>query len=195
MNTLLVICHPIHDSFTRACADRATAALRAAGHAVDVIDLYGEGFLPELTEHEREVHHEGLDAKPSIAGHAAKLQWANKLVLVYPTWWGAQPAMLKGWFDRVWTTGVAYELPEGKSQIRGLLRNITSITAITSHGASKFVNVLEGEPGKRMLSRQIRPLCSWRCRFRWVPMYGVDGASDADRHAFFTRIDTAMKRR
>ena len=194
MNTLVVICHPLDGSFTRVCAERVIAGETVSGRAVEVIDLYGEGFLPELTAAERAVHHAGLDAKPLIADHAAKLKSANRLVLVYPTWWGAQPAMLKGWFDRVWTTGVAYELPEGKSQIRGLLRNITSITAVTTHGPSKLVNVLEGEPGKRMLSRQIRPLCSWRCRFRWVPLYGIDKASLADREAFLARVDKVFNR-
>ena len=41
------------------------------------------------------------------------LQWCEHLVLVYPTWWSGQPAMLKGWIDRVWVRDVAFDLPIG----------------------------------------------------------------------------------
>jgi hypothetical protein len=55
---------------------------------------------------------------PSIASYADDLQWCDTLVLVYPTWWSGQPAMLKGWIDRVWVNGVAWTLPDGANRLR-----------------------------------------------------------------------------
>ena len=52
-------------------------------------------------------------ADPAVAHHADDLQWCQRLVLVYPTWWSGQPAMMKGWIDRVWVRDVALDLPAG----------------------------------------------------------------------------------
>ena len=70
-------------------------------------------------------------------------------MLVYPTWWSGQPAMLKGWIDRVWVAGVAWDLPPGANVLRARLRNVRRIVVVTTHGSSKLVNALEGEAGKR----------------------------------------------
>jgi NAD(P)H dehydrogenase (quinone) len=198
VNVLVVFCHPTRGSFMGAALDRVLAGLAAAGHEVRLTDLYADGFEPELTREDLAVHLEDRrDApweRPAIAGSARDLRWAETLVLVYPTWWSGQPAMLKGWFDRVLVKGVAWDLPEGSTRIRPLLRNIRRIVAVTSHGSSKFVNVVEGEAGKRIVTRSIRVVCSRRCRTRWVALYGIDRSSDADRHAFLLRVEQEMLR-
>jgi putative NADPH-quinone reductase len=114
------------------------------------------------------------------------------LILVYPTWWAGQPAMLKGWFDRVWVMGVAWDLPEGTNRIRPLLRNIHSLVAVTSHGSSKWVNALEGETGKRTMTRALRFACNVRCRTHWIAFYTIDRASHAARVAYLDRVERRM---
>ncbi len=111
---------------------------------------------------------------PALQRYADDLRWCETLVLVYPTWWSGQPAMLKGWIDRVWANGVAWTLPAGSSRIRPLLCNVRRIVVVTTHGSSKLVNSLQGEGGKRVVTRALRSLCSRRCRTTWVAMYGVD---------------------
>ena len=113
-------------------------------------------------------------------------------MLVYPTWWAGQPAMLKGWIDRVWVAGVAYELPEGANRIRPRLHNIRRIVAITTHGSTKFVNALEGEGGKRIVTRSLRVLCSKRARTTWIALYNIDRSTDARRAAHLARVEQAM---
>ena len=103
---------PIRRRSRAAVRDRAVSALRGPGDDVRVTDLYADGFDPVFSAEERERHLEpGPD--PSVADHAADLQWCEQLVLVYPTWWSGQPAMLKGWIDRVWVRDVAWDLPAG----------------------------------------------------------------------------------
>jgi len=110
VRTLVVHCHPDPESFTATVRDRAIEALRERGDEVRLTDLYAIGFDPVLSKREQARHLEpGPD--PSVADHAADLQWCQQLVLVYPTWWSGQPAMLKGWFDRVLVKDVAFELP------------------------------------------------------------------------------------
>jgi NAD(P)H dehydrogenase (quinone) len=188
----LVYCHPSETSFTAAVRDRALVGLHAAGHDVRVSDLYADGFVPELSAWERTNHLAPPETKPDIAEYAANLRWCEALVLVYPTWWAGQPAMLKGWIDRVWVAGVAYELPEGANRIRPRLHNIRRIVAITTHGSTKLVNALEGEGGKRIVTRSLRVLCSKRARTTWIALYNIDRSTDARRAAHLARVEQAM---
>jgi NAD(P)H dehydrogenase (quinone) len=194
VNVLVVHVHPVPDSFIAAVRDRAVAALSAAGHDVELCDLYAEGFDPRLSRAERLAHHDAPDTKPAIAPHATRLRHADALVFVYPTWWGGLPAMLKGWIDRVWIEGVAYTLPSGSNRVRGNLRNISRFAVITTHGSPKWINVLEGEPGKHQLRRCVRVLCRPVMRSRWIACYGVDRSTPADRARFLDRVERAMRR-
>ncbi|HQZ33440.1 MAG TPA: NAD(P)H-dependent oxidoreductase [Ilumatobacteraceae bacterium] len=192
MKVYLVYCHPSQSSFTAATRDRALVGL-AGNHDVRVSDLYADDFVPELSAWERTNHLSPPDTKPGIATYADNLRWCEALVFVYPTWWAGQPAMLKGWIDRVWVAGVAYELPEGANRIRPLLQNIRKLVVITSHGSGKFVNALEGEGGKRIISRSLRVLCSKRARTKWISLYSIDTTTDAKRAAHLDRVEKAMR--
>jgi NAD(P)H dehydrogenase (quinone) len=192
VKVLVVHCHPNPASLTAAARDRAVDALRARGHDVRVTELYECGFDPVLSAGERERHLEpGPD--PSVADHAADLQWCEHLVLVYPTWWSGQPAMLKGWIDRVWVRDVAFDLPSESNRIHARLRNLRRLTVVTTHGSSKLVNALQGEAGKRMVTRTLRAVCHPLARTRWVALYGVDTASAQRRAAFLDRVATVVR--
>jgi putative NADPH-quinone reductase len=193
MRVLVVYCHPNSDSFTGAMRDRTMTALTAAGHDIRLTDLYADGFDPTLSCDERRTHKEPGVA-PALQRYADDLRWAQALVLVYPTWWSGQPAMLKGWIDRVWVAGVAWELPVGANVLRPLLRNIRRIVVVTGHGSSKFVNALEGEGGKRTVTRSLRAMCSRRTRTRWCAIYGLDHASEAARERFLSKVARTMSR-
>jgi putative NADPH-quinone reductase len=192
VRTLVVHCHPDPTSFTATARDRAVAALRRRGDEVRVTDLYASHFDPVLTPLERARHLEpGPD--PSVANHAADLQWCERLVLVYPTWWSGQPAMLKGWIDRVWVRDVAFDLPSDSNRVHARLHNVRRIVAVTTHGSSKWVNALEGEVGKRMMTRTLRAVCHPLTRTTWIALYGIDTASAKKRAAFLDRVDRMLR--
>ncbi len=184
----MVFAHPLPDSFGAALRDAAATALREAGHDVRIRDLYAEGFDPVLSAEAHRAHLAAPDSKPEIAGEVELLRWAESLVFVYPTWWGGQPAILKGWFDRVLVLGVAYDLVPGAGRITPRLRQIRRISVVTTHGSSKWVNALQGEPGKRALLRGLRSLCHPLTRTRWIALYGLDRASLAEREQFIRRV-------
>jgi NAD(P)H dehydrogenase (quinone) len=188
VKTLVIYCHPTPDSFVSAVRDAVLDGLSIGGHEVRLTDLHAEGFDPVLSAAELAGHLAPPSTKPDIADHAWNLRWCESLVLVYPTWWAGQPAMLKGWIDRVWVNGVAWELPEGADRLRPLLRNVRRITVVTTHGSSKFVNALEGEAGKRTATRSLRLLCNRLCRTRWIALYTVDRSTAEQRAAFLERV-------
>ena len=194
MRTLVVYCHPNPESFVAAARDAAVAGLRAGHHEVRLTDLYASGFDPVLSAADFAGHRSASDTKAGIADHVSDLLWCESLVLIYPTWWAAQPAMLKGWIDRVWVDGVAWTMPVGTTRLRAGLRNIRRITVVTTHGSSKFVNALEGEAGKRTVTRALRILCSRTCRTRWIALYTVDRSTAAQRTKFLDRVRRELAR-
>ncbi len=160
MRWLLVHCHPLEESFIAACRDRLLAGAATAGHQVRVHDLYREDW----------------DLAGDLAAHQADLGWCEVLVVVYPTWWSGQPGMLTDWIGRCWPP-------------RTTRRNIRRIIAVTSHGSPKWINVLEGESGKRVLSRWVRPACSRRTRLDWLAFYDIDTSEERARLDFLERVE------
>lgn len=188
MNALVVYAHPHRESFSAALRDVVCASLRDAGHQVHLLDLYAEGFDPVLSAHELATHAQGLAARRSVAPHAELLASSDALVLVHPTWWGGPPAMLKGWFDRVLCEGVAYHLPPGSNRIRPLLRHVRHLVVVTTYGSPRWINALQGEPGRRIVRWGLRSLLAHRVRVRWLALYDMDRNEDARRRAFLDRV-------
>jgi NAD(P)H dehydrogenase (quinone) len=193
MNVLVVYCHPDPASFTAAIRDATVETLTASGHTVRLRDLYASGFDPKFTAAEYRTHRtEG--AGPTLHEYTTELRECQHLVLVYPTWWSGQPAMLKGWMDRVWVRGVAWDMPAGANRVRARLTNVRRLTAITTHGSSKWVNMLEGEGGKRTVTRSLRALCNRLATTDWIAMYRVDTSTQEDRDAFIGRVRKRLSR-
>jgi NAD(P)H dehydrogenase (quinone) len=164
MTTLVVVTHPCPDSFVAAAGERVASALRSKGVDVDVIDL--EDF-----------HYD--TALPFPASHAERLATARSLVLVYPTWWSGQPAMLLSWLNGA----VANPLPD-----------LRTVVCVATHGGSKLANSLGGESGKRVVARAFRSRCARQARFHWVAFYGGDKAEPHHREAFLDRVARRVPR-
>ena len=126
---------------------------------------------------------------PELQRYADDLQWAQALVLVYPTWWSGQPAMLKGWIDRVWVAGVAWELPPGANVSSGpAAQRPPDRRRSPRTGRRSSINALEGESGKRTVTRSMRAMCAQRARTTWCAMYGLDTAgAETPRALLWTR--------
>ena len=195
MNVLVVSAHPSSASFNAALAATVISTVSELGHVVRHRDLYAENFDPVFSAYER-LHHVGdvsekLETLATLKLHVEDLQWCESIVFVYPTWWSSQPAILKGWIDRILMNEVAWVLPEGAARIKPLLTQIRRIVVVTTHGSSKLVNALEGESGKRTMFRSVRLMMHRRTRCSWIAMYGLDNATNADRKRF---TETVIRR-
>lgn len=145
MHVLIVYAHPETRSFNGALRDAARDAFRAAGNSVQMSDLYREGFDPvERAEfyHDRrewarfvtldEQRHAGrLGLLPSsVDREIERIKAADLIVLQFPLWWHAQPAILKGWFDRVFVNGAVYT--SRMRYDRGIFRGKRAILSVTT---------------------------------------------------------------
>ena len=194
MRTLVVYCHPVPESYCAALRDAAVATLTARGDEVRIVDLYAEGFDPVMTAGERRIYNQGPPADPALQPYVENLKWAQAVLFVYPTWWYGLPAMLKGWFDRVWATGVVFDLPPDGGRIVSRISHIRRIGIVTTCGATMLVSFLMGQPGRKTIMRGMRALCAPRSRSMFLAHYDMDRSTPESRKAFLEKIRTRLER-
>ncbi|MCY4481363.1 MAG: NAD(P)H-dependent oxidoreductase [Spirochaetaceae bacterium] len=115
MHAYVVFAHPTRRSFTGAVLDALCRGIEEAGHTFEIGDLYAMGFNSDLSlaEYERETNVHGNRAHSplpaDVRAEHEKISRADGLAFVFPVWWSDCPAKMKGWFDRVWVCGYAYD--------------------------------------------------------------------------------------
>lgn len=120
MQTLIVTAHPDPDSLTHAVAHELMRELPPA--SARIADLAAEGFDPRFTLADRRTYRTGRDFAPDVAAEQSRLDEADNLVLVFPVYWWSMPALLKGWIDRVFVNGWAFDVDEDQGIRRRLGR-------------------------------------------------------------------------
>ncbi|MGM0702944.1 MAG: NAD(P)H-dependent oxidoreductase [Pseudomonadota bacterium] len=164
MHVLIVFCHPEPHSFNGALKEVAMATLERQGHSVEVSDLYAENFDPvegpahyaeriepgtffPLTEQRHAF--EGAALPAGVQREIERLERADLVILQFPLWWHAQPAMLKGWFDRVFVYGGLYSgrmrYDRGRFPDKRAMLSVTTgapAPTFTRHGRSGHIVAL-----------------------------------------------------
>lgn len=151
MNVLIVLAHPERKSFNGGLVDVAVKQLEDAGHQVEVGDLYAEQFDPvEHAEHypqkavdmdyfyplnEQRAHYLQNTLPQDVQRELARLEWADLVIFQFPLWWHAQPAILKGWFDRVLVYGGRYT--SRMRYDRGYYRGKQAVLSVTTGSPEK----------------------------------------------------------
>jgi len=195
MRLLVVHAHPVPESFNTALCAAAVAEARAQGHDVRLIDLHCDGFDPVMTAEERRGYTEDIPIPTDLRPHVEALQWAEGLIFVYPTWWYSQPAILKGWMDRVWRPGIAFTLRTGTEPLRGALHNVRLIGVITTFGSPWwFWTFLIGAPGRRIILRGLRYCTHPRTRTFWLGLHDMDARTGPARDRFLAKVRARIAR-
>lgn len=195
MKCLVVIAHPLGDSLCHAMARSVIEALTAAGHDVQIEDLYRSGFAPALTLGERRSYYASSFDDAAVQSEVSRLLSAEALVLVFPTWWFGFPAILKGWFDRVWAPGVAYDHATDLGPITPRLRHLRNALAVTSLGSPWwFDHLVLRQPVKRVLKTALLGTCAPDCRFEMLSLYKAEDLAPAKVKLFFSRIERALSK-
>lgn len=118
MHALIVTAHPLPQSFTHAVARRLGDGVEEAGHTAEIADLAREGFDPRFTATDIARFLQQGPADADVLAEQARIDRADALVLVYPVYWWSMPGLLKGWIDRVFSQGWAYQEREGRDERR-----------------------------------------------------------------------------
>ncbi len=191
MRAHLVFAHPLPDSLGAHLAHTAEAALRARGFEMDRLDLYAEAFQPALTHDERRHYYAEPQSVPDAIALQQRLADADILVLVFPTWWFGLPAILKGWFDRVWAPGFAFD--QG-TPIKPRLTGLQSCLVVTTLGSPWWIDrLVMRQPVRRILKTAILGACAPQARFTMLSLHAAETVHPPRLRRFESRIARAVE--
>lgn len=188
---LVVFAHPVPESFSAALHTKVVETLTANGWQVDDCDLYAEGFNPVLTTEERRTYHDVATNCVPVQSYVDRLQAADALVLVFPVWNFGYPAILKGFFDRVFLPGVSFHLEAGR--VTPALQNIKKLAAVTTYGGTRFRAFLAGDPPRKVVTRALWHV-SRAGKLKYLALYNMNNATKPRLNGFLTRVGAEMER-
>ncbi|HZG17913.1 MAG TPA: NAD(P)H-dependent oxidoreductase [Candidatus Bathyarchaeia archaeon] len=183
MNILVIIGHPDPESY---CSALSRAYIEgAAGRHVQIrtIDLSQISFDPNLKYGYRkrtELEEELIEAQESI-------RWADHLVIVYPTWWGTMPAILKGFFDRVLLPGFAYQYRKDSSFWDKLLAGKSARLIVTMDTPAWYNRLIYWHAGHLVMKRNILGFCGIK-PVRVTEIGPVNSSSEKQRHKWLEKV-------
>jgi putative NADPH-quinone reductase len=187
----VIFAHPVETSFNAAVHRTAIDALAKAGHEIDDLDLYAEGFEPVLSRQERLDYHDLSENRKPVGDYVDRLMRAEALVLCAPVWNYGWPAIMKGWFDRVWLPGVSFRLVNDGFVPN--LQHIRSVTTLTHYGGGRLRSWLAGDPPRKLGERMMRALIHPAGRVNYLALYGMDASTQAQREAFLVKVERRMR--
>jgi putative NADPH-quinone reductase len=163
------------------------------GHEVTVEDLYAENFEPALTELERKSYYGETYESSNIAEQVSRLQETEALVLLFPTWWFGFPAMLKGWFDRVWGPGIAYDHASDYGPIKPRLESLKKVLVVTTLGSPWWVDrLVMWQPVKRITKVALLGACTKKSELQFLSLYNSEKLEEKKIVAFKNKIEKAL---
>ncbi len=190
---LLVFAHPLGDSLNARLAATVEAEARRQGWQVNRRDLYAGGFDPRLTADERAGYYSSRPA--TLTEEHAELAAAEVLILVFPTWWFGFPAILKGWFDRVWTPGTAFDHAPGLGPMLPRLDGLRQVLAVTTMGAPRWIDwLILRQPLKRILRLAIVRPCAPQARVTWRALHSAEVVDPPRLVRFEARLTADIQR-
>jgi NAD(P)H dehydrogenase (quinone) len=191
LRALVVHAHPSPESFSATLSREVAAELSARGHSVETCDLYSENFDPVLS---RANFARYLDVPANRAGverYVEALLAAEALAFVFPVWHDGPPAILKGYFDRVFLRGVVFEIVDGVFHPR--LHNIRRLAAVVLYGADRERTRRVGDLPRRFVQHNLKPLVAPDAPLDYLAAYGMDRADPAARRRFLARVRRSFR--
>jgi NAD(P)H dehydrogenase (quinone) len=192
LRILVVFAHPLETSFVSALHTRVVEILRAGGHIVDDLDLYAEKFDPVMSR-EGLLRYVDINANTrEVELYVQRLRAAEALVLVFPVWFDGLPAIMQGYFQRVFLPGVSVILDES-GLFHPNLGNIKRMAAVCGYGEGQRDVAAKGDPPRRFVRDNIRALIDPQGRFEYVALYNMDFNAASRRAAFMKRVTRAFE--
>jgi NAD(P)H dehydrogenase (quinone) len=192
VRVLVVYAHPLETSFIAALHLRAVETLRGGGHSVDDLDLYAERFDPVMSR-EQFAHY--VDANMNareVESYVKRLRAAEALVLVFPVWFDGLPAMMQGYFQRVFLPGVALRIDEN-GLFHPNLHNLKRMAAVCTYGEDERAVAAKNNPAHRFVHYNIGALIDPDAPFEYLAHYDMNFTSAPRRAAFMKRVTSAFE--
>lgn len=156
MKTVLILnAHPNKDSFCHALAQSYLSGAKSSSAEVKLINIIDLKFDPIL----KTSNSQDTNLEPDILSIQKEIAKTNHLVFVYPNWWGTYPALLKGFFDRVFTSGFAFRYRSKAPLPEKLLKGRTARVIVTMDTPAWYYRFGYKKPGHNSIKKSILGLC------------------------------------
>lgn len=186
MRVMVVYAHPVETSFNAAIFAAVKETLRGRGHELDACDLYAESFPAIMSREDRLLYHD-IPANRALARPwIERLEAAEALVMVFPTWVFAPPAILKGFCEKVFLPGIAFKLVDGK--VRGAMRHLKRIGGVSTYGGTRWRAFLAGDPPRRLFTRSLRAYVGPGVPISFQGCYDMNRIDEARGKAFLAKV-------
>lgn len=197
MRVLVVHAHPVETSYNRALFNAACEALTAKGDEVDTLNLYDDGFIAAMSREERlEYHDVPGNLTPLTKPYVDRLRACDKIVFVHPVWNYGYPAILKGFFDRIFLPGVSFVLEGGDASDKGKLvpamKNIKKVAYITTYGGDRFRTMIMGDPPRRLARRWAWVTFGTLLPPQYLALYDMNNQTEAGLKGFIDKVKREM---
>lgn len=162
MNKYLIIyAHPNHEGHNGYFLETFTKKLKQESLSFEIIDLYAEKYEASLKADELySAGKRNISKENKIIQE--KIKNSTHLLFIYPTWWQNMPAILKGFFDRVFTSGFAFRYENALPL--GLLKNKKAALFTTTGGPSIYEKLLIQTPSLKLAGKHILSFCGIKNR-------------------------------
>jgi NAD(P)H dehydrogenase (quinone) len=192
LRILVVFAHPLETSFVSALHARVVGTLRAGVHAVDDLDLYAERFDPVMSRQGLLRYVDTNANTREVEEYVQRLRGAEALVLVFPVWFDGLPAIMQGYFQRVFLPGVAVRIDEA-GLFHPNLHHIKRMAAVCAYGEGRRDVSAKGDPPLRFVRDNIGALIDPKGRFEYLALYDMNFAAAHRREAFMARVQRAFQ--
>jgi putative NADPH-quinone reductase len=181
---LLILGTPKRDSLCHALAEAYSHGARSKSHVVRQLRLGEMQFDPIL----RDGYDQSQSLEPDLLEAQRLIHWAEHLVFVYPVWWGGLPALLKGFFDRVFLPGFAFRYRNRSQLWDKLLSGRSADLLVTLDTPRWYFRWIYGAPAHRQMVRTILGFCGIRTR-RLSEFTPVRPSSEEQRQSWLRKAE------
>ena len=190
MHVHVIYAHPLKDSLAAHLHEIVLDELTKAGHTVDDLDLYAEGFDPVLSAEERRDYHDTSINQKYIRPYVERLQRAEGVVLCHPVWNFGWPAILKGYFDRVFLPDVSFKMKDG--MLYPGLTNIRRLATVTTYGSPRWRAWVLGDPPRKNGTRFLRAVCHPNVKVTYHALYNINNVTPEMVDNYLKKVRKAM---
>ncbi|MCM3146235.1 NAD(P)H-dependent oxidoreductase [Brevibacillus sp. MER 51] len=183
MNILVIIGHPDPESYCSALAHAYMKGAEGKDAQIRTIDLSQIAFDPNL----KYGYRKRTELEDDLKEAQDLIRWADHLVIVYPTWWGTMPAILKGFFDRVLLPGFAYKYREGSPLWDKLLTGKTAHLILTMDTPSWYNRLIYWQAGHLVMKRNILKFCGIK-PVKVTEISGVNASAEEKRKKWLEKV-------
>jgi len=186
---MIVFNHPYEGSYCNALLQAVTKGLERAGYEVDLVHLDNDNFNPRMSQADLKAFIAREPVDPQVIDYNERLKKADHLVFIFPIWWDIMPAATKGFIDRVLFPGVAYDHHPRGFGLVPLLKNLKSVTIITTmNKPGMLYSLFIGNLIRKVMLRSVFKTMGYK-NLRWISFTRVKSVSHAKRVKWLTDIE------